>query len=204
MHTMGFGQFWETFQSGVEIAVGGTDPDKLLGVRDGFQRYFHDGLRRPVAITVHPEEEPDAGTVLPFSDEETLELARDRALELRARTEGEYAFYACSETGLHSLRLEQGLLHFVRTWTHVVGRAGEASGASGSVQLPHAVVDGLEETGDVWMSVPGKRRRGGMTASLTGGLESRRHAVAHSTLLAISTLFYGVVENRPPSRRPGL
>ena len=36
-----------------------------------------------------------------------------------------------------------------------------------------------------------------MIRSLTGGLETRRRTVATSTLNAISTLFYGVLESRP-------
>ena len=47
--------FWQRLQTGVEVAVAaGASPDKLLGVRDGFLRYFHDGLDRPVSVAVVP------------------------------------------------------------------------------------------------------------------------------------------------------
>jgi hypothetical protein len=36
-----------------------------------------------------------------------------------------------------------------------------------------------------------------MISSLTGGLETRRKAVAVSTLHALSTLFYGILDSRP-------
>jgi len=35
-----------------------------------------------------------------------------------------------------------------------------------------------------------------MISSLTGGLETRRHAVALSTMHALSTQFYGVFDGR--------
>ena len=46
----------------------------------------------------------------------------------------------------------------------------------------------------VTFAVPGTRKRGGMISSLTGHLETRRHAIAASTLHAISTLFYGLID----------
>ena len=73
---------------------------------------------------------------------------------------------------------------------------GEAWGSSGSVQLPDRIVAGLDSA-QIPFAIPGTRRGGGMIRSLTGGLETRRKAVATSTLHAISSLFYGVLESRP-------
>jgi hypothetical protein len=52
--------FWQRLQSGVEVAVAGHSSDRLLGIRDGFLRYFHDGLDRTVSVAVVPQpmEEP--------------------------------------------------------------------------------------------------------------------------------------------------
>jgi hypothetical protein len=41
---------------------------------------------------------------------------------------------------------------------------------------------------------PGKRRSGGLVSSLTGGLETRRRAVALGTLHALASFFHGLLE----------
>ena len=195
--------FWQGFQSGVEVAVHGAEADRLLGVRDGFLRFFHDGLDRPVPVAVVPQpapagEEPHDG--LAMSDEEAIERARCRAHKLLDRLRGHYHFYVCSEGGLHTVDLAGAPRYFVRTWTAVVGGAGEAFGGSGSVELPQRLVAGLSGE-QLSMAIPGTRRSGGMISSLTGGLETRRSATGVATLHALSTLFYGVLESRPIRRR---
>ncbi|MDP9122656.1 MAG: inosine/xanthosine triphosphatase [Acidobacteriota bacterium] len=193
--------FWQRLQTGVEVAVAGPAPDKLLGVRDGLQRFFYDGLGRTVSVAVVPQtiEEPPLGLLI--SDEEVVRLARQRALDLERQLSDHYHFYVASEGGLHSLEVDGRLCYFVRNWTVVRGLLGEAWGSSGSIQLPDRIVAGLDSE-QLPFAVPGTRRSGGMISSLTSGLESRRQAVAASTLHAVSTLFYGVLESRPGSGRP--
>ncbi|MGH7752572.1 MAG: hypothetical protein ACREN5_07125, partial [Gemmatimonadales bacterium] len=94
-----------------------------------------------------------------------------------------------------SVEIDGRVRYFIRNWTVVRGRLGEAWGASGSIQLPDRLIGGLENE-QIPFAVPGTRKRGGMISSLTGGLETRRHAVALSTLHALSTLFYGVLDTR--------
>ncbi len=195
--------FWQGFQSGVEVAVHGAEADRLLGVRDGFLRFFHDGLDRPAPVAVVPQpspagEEPHDG--LAMSDEEAIERARGRAQRLLERLRGHYHFYVCTEGGLHTVEVGGLQRYFVRTWTAVLGSAGEAFGGSGSVELPQRLVAGLSGE-QIGMAIPGTRRSGGMISSLTGGLESRRTATGVATLHALSTLFYGVLESRPIRRR---
>ena len=176
--------------------MAGPAPDKLLGVRDGFLRYFHDGLDRAVSVAVVPQpvEEPAMG--LPVSDEEVIGLLRERAMSLEKALVDNYHFYVATEGGLHSLDIDGRLCYFVRNWTVVRGLLGEAWGSSGSIQVPARIIEGLDSD-QIPLAVPGTRRSGGMISSLTGGLETRRKAVAISTLHAISTLFYGVLESRP-------
>lgn len=184
-------------QSGVEVAVAaGRVPDKQLGVRDGFLRYFHHGLGRKVSVAVVPQaiEEPPLGLLI--SDEEVIRLARERAGELEQSLADHYQFYVASEAGLHWIEVSGALRYFVRYWTVVRGRVGEAWGSSGSIQLPERLVHGLDSE-QIPFAVPGTRKRGGMISSLTGHLESRRDAIALSTLHAISSLFYGVIESKP-------
>lgn len=179
--------------------MAGTSSDRLLGVRDGFVRYFRDGLDRPVSVAVVPQpgEVPLSG--LPGSDEEAIELARRQALDLSERLGGAYQFYVGSEGGVRSLALDGRLRYFIGNWTVLVSPFGEAWGASGSIELPDRLVAGLD--GDqVPFVVPGTRRSGGIISSLTGGLETRRTAVGLSTLHALSSLFFGVLEGRPPAR----
>lgn len=197
--------FWHRFQSGVDIAVASQLPDKLLGVRDGFLRYFQERYRRAGPIRVVPYRQNEAATPLPLEDAETLKLARERALALQQAHPEEHSFYVGSETGLLTVRDGDVTRQLVRTWTVVLGLGDEAWGASGSIELPRKLIQGLEQD-SIPFAIPGTRRRGGMVSSLTGGLESRRSATSLSTFLALSTLTYGLHESRPrvsggPDRR---
>jgi non-canonical (house-cleaning) NTP pyrophosphatase len=194
--------FWGRYRGGVEVAVDSIDSEVLLGVRDGFVRYFHEGLERPLQVAVRSTAEAVDANHIPLTDEEMLRGIRSRAARLRRDLGDAFSFYAASTTGLHSLYLDRPggggrteELHFVRSWTALEGPNGGAVGGSGSLQLPPALIAGID-AGELPFAVPGRRRRGGMMGSLTGGLQTRRSAVAQSTLHAISTLLYGVVEAR--------
>lgn len=183
------------------MAVANPSPDKLLGVRDGFRRYFREGLAQTTAVVVVPQpREAGPRQGLAVSDEETLGLARTRAMRLQEELGDAYHFYVGSEGGLHSLEIDGRVHYFVRNWTVILAAIGEAWGASGSVELPERLVAGLRNE-QILFAVPGTRRRGGMISSITGGLESRRTAVALSTLHALSSLFYGLLEARGSGRR---
>ena len=68
--------FWQRLQTGVEVAVAGHTADKLLGVRDAFLRFFHNGLDRTVSVAVVPQPVEDDPVGLPVTDEEVVALAR--------------------------------------------------------------------------------------------------------------------------------
>lgn len=194
--------FWERFQTGIEIAVGSAAPHKLLGVRDGFLRYFHEGMQRPVPVVIVPHAEVEVRDCLPLSDEEAITAARREAGQLEHELGSSYHFYVASEGGLHSVEIDGKTHYFTRSWTVIRAPVGEAWGGSGSIQLPDKLMDGLSsDDGVVPMAIPGRRREGGMIASLTGGMETRRSAVATATMHALSTLFYGMLESHPSSRR---
>jgi len=189
--------FWQKLQSGVEVAVAGNNSETLLGVRDAFLRFFREGLDRIVPVVVVPQNvagPPPTG--LPVTDEETLQRARSCVVDLEEKLGDAYQFYIANEGGLHSLELDGKTCYFVRNWTVVRSPLGEAWGSSGSVQLPDRLIAGLDSA-QIPFAIPGTRKSGGMTRSLTGGIETRRKAIATSTLHAISTLFYGVLEGRP-------
>jgi non-canonical (house-cleaning) NTP pyrophosphatase len=188
--------FWQRLQTGVEVAVAGTASENLLGVRDAILRYFHDGLDRTVSVAVVPQTVSDTHIGLPFTDEETLRLARQRVAELADKLGSTYHFYIASESGIHAIDIDGKPRYFIRYWTVIRGTLGEAWGSSGSVQLPDSIVAGLDQT-QIPFAVPGTRRSGGIISSLTGGLESRRRAITTATLHALSSLFYGVLESRP-------
>ena len=185
--------FWQRLQTGVEVAVAGHASDKLLGVRDGFLRFFHDGLDRTVSVAVVPQSVEEEPVGLLVSDEEVVRQARKRAIELEERLGGNYHFYISSEGGIESLDVDGKQGYLIRNWTVLRSPLGEAWGSSGSVQLPDRLIEGLDSA-QIPFAVPGTRRSGGMTRSLTGGIETRRKAIATSTLHAISTLFYGILE----------
>jgi non-canonical (house-cleaning) NTP pyrophosphatase len=188
--------FWQRLQTGVEVAVAGTASENLLGVRDAILRYFHDGLDRTVSVAVVPQTVADAPIGLPFTDEDTLRLARQRVEELESKLGGAYHFYIASESGIHAIDVDGGPRYFIRYWTVIRGTLGEAWGSSGSVQIPERIVAGLDQA-QIPFAVPGTRRSGGIIRSLTGGLESRRKAISTATLHALSSLFYGILESRP-------
>jgi non-canonical (house-cleaning) NTP pyrophosphatase len=191
--------FWSRFQTGIEVAVARPAADKLLGIRDGFRRYFQEALGRSVPVVVVPHEESEDRNRLPLTDEETILLARRQALELQRRLGDAYHFYAGAEGGLHSVELEGGVHYFVRSWCVIVGLSGEAWGASGSVEIPQRLIGGLDDE-QIPFAVPGTRRKGGMISSLTGGHETRRSAVAVATFHALSSAFYDRIESHPPRR----
>ncbi len=188
--------FWQRLQTGVEVAVAGTASESLLGVRDGILTYFHEGLDRPLSVAVVPQAVSEAPTGIPFTDEETLRLARQRVGELETKLGSAYHFYIASESGIQAIDTSAGPLYFIRYWTVIRGTLGEAWGSSGAVQIPDRIVAGLDQA-QIPQAVPGTRRSGGIIRSLTGGLESRRQAIATATVHALSSLFYGILESRP-------
>lgn len=182
------------------MAVGGSLPDKLLGVRDGFLRYLREGLERPIPVAVVPHPQDEDATPLPVADREILELARKRAVELESGlSDRGYHFHVGTEAGLLVFAAGGEERHFVRSWTVLRGLGEEAWGSSGAVQLPTRLIAGLDGE-RIPFAIPGTRRRGGMVASLTGGLENRRSATALATFHALATLLYGRLEARPAPR----
>lgn len=189
-------EFWRRLQQGVEVTVAGAAPEKLLGVRDAFLRYFQQGLQRTTSVVVVPQqrEEPAAG--LPITDQVTLALARAQAVELRDRLGDTYHFYVAIEGGLQPVDVDGRPRYFIRSWSVVASSLGEACGSSGAVELPDRYLSS-EVPGDLGRAtVPGTRRQGGIISSVTAGVETRRTAVALSTFHALSTLCYGVLQSR--------
>ena len=185
--------FWSRIQGGLEVAAVAAGAEELLGVRQGFVRYFHHGLRRalPIAVVPHGGEEGRGG--LSASDSQTLERLRDRAAALEGELGDAYSFYVATAGGLHSVRAGDRDGCFVRCWTVVRSPLGEAWGASGSVQIPEAMISGAADRAGKLGGV-GTRRRGGLVSSLTARLEDRRSAFSLATFHALSTLFYGRLE----------
>jgi non-canonical (house-cleaning) NTP pyrophosphatase len=182
--------FWRALQSGIEVAVVSPNPEKLLGVRDGFLTYLRQHLSRVVPVALVPHQVRDRLLGLPLRDEDTVDLARGRARALAEELGDTYQFYVSTEGGLDGVEAGDKTLYFVRSWTAIVGPGGEALGSSSAVQLPERLIEGLENE-DLPLAVPGTRRSGGMMSSLTGGVETRRRAVASATFNALSSLFYG-------------
>lgn len=190
--------FWQELQTGLAVAVDRATPEKLLGVRDGIRRFFLERLGRDLPVAVVPCEGDADPSGLSLTDEEVVGRARARARTIARELGNEYHLYAVSEGGLHSVETQGETLWFIRNWTVLRGPVGEAVGASGSVQLPPRLVEGLRDE-QIPFALPGTRRRGGMISSLTGGLENRRRATAAATVHALSTLFYGSLEGRSAS-----
>ena len=157
----------------IQVAVGGDFPDKLLGVREGFQRYFHQGLERSVSVAVFPQPQDEASTPLPLTDQATLDLAPPASQgPWPSRPPSDTAFASVPNRDSCISSCEGQNRYFVRSWSVVVGLGEEAWGSSGTVQLPNDLIEGLDGP-DIPFAIPGRRRSGGMVSSLTGGMENR-------------------------------
>lgn len=192
-------EFLGEFQRGIEVCVADSGADTLFGVRDAFRRFFRNDSGEVAPVAVVPHEIPTPLTGLPLSDVEAITRARRAVEQIEASLAGVYHFYLASEACYHSLDLGLETPFFVRSWTVLRGVAGETLGSSGSLQLPPHLVDGLGVE-QLPHSIPGTRRSGGIVASLTGGLESRRSAVEVATLHALSTQFFGILDTRRTRR----
>lgn len=196
--------FWRSVQTGLAVAVAGSAPEKLLGIRDGCRRFFTDRLGRDLPIAVVPWESDVELSGMPMSDRQVLRRAARTVRAMERELGAAYQLYAVCEGGIHVVEPsdEDGgdPLYFVRSWTVLRGPWGEAVGGGGAVQLPARMLDGLSGS-EVSAGMPGTRRSGGMIASITGGLADRRSATAQATVHALSTLFYGILETPSVRRR---
>ncbi len=196
--------FWNAVhESGVSVAVANRTSDKLLGVRDGVRRYFHDGpLSQDIDVAVRCESDEDLDYALPLSDAATASLALERARLLCAQVGSRYNFSVCCEGGLHTVEVRSGeeteIRSFTQIWTAVCGLGREALGASSCLELPPELIDGHTTTPRRLRArqTPGTRRGGGVAGSLTGGLETQRSGVAAATTNALASLMYGLVDSR--------
>jgi hypothetical protein len=183
------------YQRGIEVAVAGSLPDELLGVREAFRRYFHDGLGRPVPVAVVPQEDERRLRGIAGSDLEAIDAAKVATEALAGKLGANYQFYVAAEVAIQSVLAGQLQRYFLRCWVVVQGPPGSACGAGGTLELPPRLVSGVSPT-ELASALPGTRRSGGFMAGLTGGLETRRSAVALATLGALSTLFFGILESQ--------
>lgn len=189
--------FWRRLQTGFGVAVASSSPDLLLGVRDGFRRYFHQGLgtKVPIALSGHKVEQPASG--LPLGDNKTVALARSHVRELENLLGLQFQFYVSSHGGVESLEVSGRFSYLLRSWTVISSPLGEAWGSSGSIELPLELFEQKSEAVRPTSWVIGTRRQGGLTAALTAGLETRREATALSSFHALSGLCHGILQSRP-------
>ncbi|MEM6797030.1 MAG: hypothetical protein AAF725_23850, partial [Acidobacteriota bacterium] len=77
-------EFFNHLETGIEIALAlsNPSPEKVFGVREGFQRFFDRALSRHLPISL--KQTLLASDTLPMSGPETLEQARERALGAEA------------------------------------------------------------------------------------------------------------------------
>jgi len=147
-------------------------------------------------VAVVPQEIGRAHRGIAQSDVEALQSARSAARELETRLRATYQFYVATDICVQDLTCD-GMRHFLlRCWAVVLGPGGEAIGASGSLELPRWLVEGLAPAEVAAFDPAGTRRAGGLIANFTGGIETRRSAVSLATLEALATMFHGILESR--------
>ncbi len=184
--------FWRRLQSSVDVAVASQLPDKLEGVRDGFERYFRNGTSLPLPVklpvVVVPTNKDERSGGLLMRDDAILSLACRRARALEDAAGVPRSFYVGTEAGFVSAAAEGERRVMVRTWAVVRGAGGEGWGSSGSLQLPAEVIPDRES--GITPLMTSTRRHGGIVASVTAGSETRRTATALATFHALAALFH--------------
>ncbi len=183
----------------MEVAVGSTRSEILLGVREGFIRYFHGALDRPVPVAVVPQEVADVPRGLASSDSEIIERCRERVRELEGRLGDAYQFYVAVEEGIETLDLGDSVRHYVRSWAVIQGLGSLSCGGSGSFEVPRQLFDESVARADSRRKLSGLRRHAGLVATLSGGLESRRSAAATAVFNAVAGLFFELYSGHPRS-----
>ena len=180
-----------------------SNPQKLLGVRDGFRSFCRHRMPQPTSVVVIPQDGGPVGPSLPLSDEETASLVLRQSSGLQGQLSPSYLFFVAAEGGLDSVETPDRHLFFARYWAAVTCDLGDAVGSSSGLQLPHRMIEGLDGS-EIPLAVPGGRRKGGMLGSLTAGVTTQRSAVADATFNALSTLFYGLLASgsTPSVRTP--
>ena len=161
------------------IWVASRMPDKLAGVREGFDRLLRERFPHDEVRVVVTPATTDAGLAgHPLTDTAVLDAAIGAARALEVRSAGGFA--VATETGPVSVRARGKRRVVLRTWAVVRALGEEAWGSGGSVQLPSPALDRTD--------AGATRRHGGMVADLTDGHENRRTATALATYLALSSL----------------
>ncbi|MCZ6507400.1 MAG: DUF84 family protein [Acidobacteria bacterium] len=184
---------------GVEVAVASSRSESLLAVREGFVRYFHKGLDRPVPVAAVPQEVEDVLRGLESTDDGMVARCLERTRELESRLGDAYQFYVGVEEGLETLTVAGEPRHYVRTWAVVRGLGTHACGGSGSLEVPSRMLEeGIADPGGR-LHAAGLRRREGLVSALSSGLESRRGAVAVAVFNALASLFFDFYSGHPRS-----
>ncbi len=176
----------------VHVVGGNRFPDKLLGIRDGFERIFSKRVGFQVNLSIQILKSQELPERIPMSEEELWCLTRDKVAAAEQSYLELHPFLMCVESGLIHRELFDKSFLLVKTVALVQGLGGEAIGSSGEMQLPEALVTDTQ-TLQSPSRLPGTRRAGGMIQSLTGGLETRRSHAAQATFNALATLCWGML-----------
>ncbi|MCD8506946.1 DUF84 family protein [Candidatus Woesebacteria bacterium] len=184
----------------MKIGVGSTNPVKVAAVQSAVEFVFS---RRgeSVEYEVQGYSVESGVSDQPYSDDETRQGARNRALAvLEADPSVDMAFGL--EGGLMSVGEELQSI----VWVHIEDRAGKQQSLAGNrFALPQYIVDGLasgEELGKVMDKIEGKtntNQQGGMFGYLTEGVIPREEAYAYLVRFALALWLSGrkQVRDRP-------
>lgn len=149
----------------MRVGVGSQNPSKITAVRTAFEKMGFD--TEVVGVEVH------SGVAdQPFSNEDTMRGAVNRARQVLDTPEGERFDYGI---GLEGGVVETSYGLFVCNWGAVADRTGIVGiGGGHQVQLPHAIAEPLhkgEELGDVidkWAGGHDIKKKEGTIGILTG------------------------------------
>lgn len=169
----------------LRVAVGSTNPVKIKAVCSAFAKMGLDAEVTGVEVDSKVSEQP-------FSDEETIEGAINRARAALKSAQGAPFDYGI---GLEGGVVQTPYGMFVCNWGAVVN-AREVTGIGGGhrVLLPPALVDGLnkgEELGDVidvWAGGKNIKKKEGTIGILTGN-HITREAMFHDVVITAFTRF---------------
>ncbi len=166
------------------IVVASENPVKVRAALNGFRRVFPNETFEVVGVSV-----PSGVSPQPFSDEETLRGARNRA-RIARETVPEAVAWVGMEGGVEER--PEGLASFA--WIIVLSNGLEGQGRTGVFILPGCVADRVRRGVELGHAIDeafgrtGAKRAGGAIGMLTHGAMDRVELYEHAVVLALLPL----------------
>ncbi|MCL4867511.1 MAG: inosine/xanthosine triphosphatase [Anaerolineae bacterium] len=164
----------------MKIAVGSPNPVKVAAARSVIERVWPGATIVSVSV-------PSGVRVMPLSDSECLEGAKNRAAAAQQLSQADLGIGI--EGGVH----EAEGVWWLTAWTVITdGRGRVGMGCSGRIPLPQAIAERVrtgEDLGFIMDELSGEnnvKQKGGAIGALTAGLVLRQEALTLGVTYALA------------------